>query len=333
LSSAAVRLLVALAVVVPATAALVLAGLAGSDGDGGRPAAGARDGARLTWAPPRLDPPVRRVSVPEEGGTWGPFGPSTDCLVQFPLIPVEARVTVRGCHDVVAIGGEIAIGGAVREGSTDGVGLHVEDWTGVAHLEGIRLRGSGLSDGLWISSRYAGSVAQVESVRVDEVHGAYSEPLRSCLDVPAPHPDLIQQWRGPETVRIDRFTGYTSYQGLYPNSGGTRTSRRLTRTYDIRNGNVELIDGMCGIASLFDRATLAAGSPTRIRNFWGQPNGRGPAAFHPYRERQPADPDGLVDRSWWGDVRIGDPPGGDFVPPDAAGRGYESPGYRRAPSG
>ena len=144
--------------------------------------------------------------------------------------------------------------------------------------------------------------------------------------MPDPHPDLIQLFQGPETLRVDRFTGYTAYQGLYVNSGAN-LPRKITERIDLRNGNIELLNGRCTIAALFDQRTLAAGSPNSIVNFWGQPNGRGTAAFHPYRTRKPDDPNGLVAGSWWGAFKIGDPPQGDFVPATRVGLGYSPPGY------
>ena len=244
--------------------------------------------------------------------------------MRFPSTAVTRRTDIVGCRDVVIVGGEINIGGSVGLGSTAGVGLWVRDFIGVAHIEGLRIRGSGLSDALWVSSSADNSTAQIENVRVDSVQAA--RPVTDCKTVPDPHPDLIQLFKGPETLRLDRFTGYTSYQGLYINSGAD-LPRKITERVDIRNGNIELLNGRCGIASLFDLRTLYAGSPTSITNFWGQPNGRGTAAFYPYRTHKPDDPNGIVAGSWWGDFQIGDPPGGDFVPATRAGLGYRSPGY------
>ncbi len=276
----------------------------------------------LAWSPPSLSPPVSKIAVRTTGGRYD--GAGRDCRVRLPARPVTARTDIVRCRNLVLIGGEVRIPGKVETGSTAGVGLWLRDFTGVAHLEGVRLRGTGLSDGLWISSAAPGAAAQVENVRVDEVHAA--EPVTKCLGVPDPHPDLIQLFKGPETLRIDHFTGYTTYQGLYPDSGAERPTT-ITKRIDLRNGNIELIDGRCAIADLFDPKTLAAGSPTSMRNFWAQPNGRGAAAFYPYRAVKPDDPDGLVDSRWWGGFRLGDPPGGDFVPPGGAGLGYRSPGY------
>ena len=54
-----------------------------------------------------------------------------------------------------------------------------------------------------------------------------ARPVTDCVGVPHPHPDLIQLFQGPETLRLDRFTGYTPYQGLYVNSGAT-LPRKIT---------------------------------------------------------------------------------------------------------
>ena len=51
--------------------------------------------------------------------------------------------------------------------------------------------------------------------------GGLSDRERPDLEQPAlrddfadVHPDLIQTWSGPKSIRLDRFTGYTDYQGL-----------------------------------------------------------------------------------------------------------------------
>lgn len=279
-------------------------------------------GSRLTWRPPALNAPITDIAVRTSGGRYE--GAGRDCYVRFPGAAVTRRTDIVGCRDVVIVGGEVNLAGFVVAGSTAGVGLWVRDFAGVAHIEGLRFRGSGLSDALWVSSSADNSTAQVENVRVDAVHA--TRPVTACTNVPAPHPDLIQLFKGPETLRLDRFTGYTNYQGLYINSG-VELPRKITERVDLRNGNIELLNGRCGIASLFDLRTLYAGSPTSITNFWGQPNGRGTAAFYPYRTHKPDDPNGIVAGSWWGGFTIGDPPGGDFVPATRAGLGYRSPGY------
>ena len=320
IDSRTVRLLVAVLALSTFAVACNVERLTRPGGPGGGPAGL----PKLTWAPPALNAPVTKLAIRTRGGHYD--GAGRDCRVTFPDAAVTRRTDIEGCHDVVIVGGEIRLGGSVSVDSTDGVGLWVRDFTGVAHIEGLRIRGAGLSDGLWISSAADGATAQVENVRVDAVHAA--RPVTSCMDVPHPHPDLIQLFQGPETLRLDRFTGYTPYTGLYVNSGAT-SPRKITERLQLRNGNIELLNGKCGIASLFDERTLAAATPTTIANFWGQPNGRGTVAFYPYRKFRPEEPEGQVSPRWWGGFKIGDPPAGDFVPAARVGLDYRSPGYVR----
>ena len=63
--------------------------------------------------------------------------------MRFPGTAVTRRTDIEGCHDVVIRGGEINLGGSVVVDSTAGVGLWVRDFTGVAHIEGLRIRGAG----------------------------------------------------------------------------------------------------------------------------------------------------------------------------------------------
>jgi hypothetical protein len=219
----------------------------------------------------------------------------------------------------VLIGGRVEHGGRLDPGDLSGIGIWLDGWTGTAHVEGVRLGGRGLSDALWLSSPVAGSTAQVVNVRVDGVQGAYDLPLTRCAPAPPdPHPDLIQLFQGPERLRIDRFTGYTSYQGIFDDSA-EKTPRRILRELIVRRANVELTSGGCSAAAVApDSLTERAGSPTRLDRFWVGDDGRGAPALIPSRRADP---------SWWGEARLGRPPGGDFVTVEDAGLEYESPGY------
>jgi hypothetical protein len=302
--------------------ALALAACGADSGEESYLPPGGGPGPKLAWAPPRLDDP-ERVTVPPGGGTWGfptPIPADRDCVVDLPdTVPVTGPVIVVGCRDVVVIGGQVVRRGRVSPGSTDGVGIWIRDWSGTAHLEGLRLGGSGLSDALWLSSFRSGSTAQVENVRVDGVRGVYRPPLPDCAPAPPqPHPDLIQLFQGPERLLLDRFTGYTTYQGIFDDSGDERP-RRILRDLTIRRSNIELVDGRCGAASIVEGSVTArAGSPTTLHRFYVEDNGRGRPALIPNVRSDP---------SWWGGVTGGRPPGGDFAQAADVGLGYRSPGY------
>ena len=77
------------------------------------------------------------------------------------------------------------------------------DQTGTVHIEGVLIDNSG--DGITIQAPDA--VFQIQNVRISNNH-QYRD------DFSDGHPDLIQTWSGPKEVRIDRFTGYSDYQGL-----------------------------------------------------------------------------------------------------------------------
>jgi hypothetical protein len=272
----------------------------------------------LAWAPPELRQP-QEITVSADGGAWV-LPRDRDCLIDLPDTRAVTRpVIVRGCRNVVLIGGEVDHDGRLRPGDLTGIGIWLDGWTGTAHVEGVRLGGSGLSDALWLSSPHAGSTAQVENVRVDHVQGAYDIPLARCAPPPPdPHPDLIQLFQGPERLRIDRFTGYTTYQGIFDDSG-EKTPRRILRELTVSRSNVELTGGGCSAAAVVPGSvTERAGSPTRLDRFWVEDNGRGSPALIPSRAAEP---------SWWGNARRGRPPGGDFVTAGDAGLEYESPGY------
>ena len=175
---------------------------------------GCQDGRQLTWAPPALDDPIR-IEVPPEGGQWDPPR-DRDCLVVMPDVPVTDTVRVLGCHDLVLIGGQTKIGGA-PDGNPPKPGLYLVDYTGTLHVEGWRAGGSGLTDGIWASTRFRGTTAQIQNVYVTGLHAMKEYRLgRFAPGWPEPdeHPDVVQLWQGPTRVPCRPLLGRSPYQGL-----------------------------------------------------------------------------------------------------------------------
>jgi hypothetical protein len=172
--------------------------------------------------------------------------------------------------------------------------------TGVVHVEGLRIRGAGLSEGIDLDERL-GAIVQLENNRVEGIH---ARDERNFTDN---HPDVVQSWAGPAVLRIDGLTATTDYQGLFLNPA---QFGRASRMVDLRRVNI------AGLPTARYLLWQAEPFPIRSTDVWinpakGRPLGQ---VFWP-------------SHSPWAGVRVGSPPR-DFVPRSSVGTGYRSPGYR-----
>ncbi|GAA2721763.1 hypothetical protein [Cellulomonas aerilata] len=261
---------------------------------------------RLTWAPPTLEDPVT-VDVTEDNRDLQ-LEPDQDYIVRMPDEPLDVRggLVIVGGRDVVLRGGEIRIT-EPGEDTTEVRGLLLKDQTGTAHVEGLYITGPELAEGIDLDQRVGGTV-QLQNIRIDTVHGAEESH----------HADVIQSWAGPAVLRVDRLTGRTNYQGLF------LLPRQFLEedpdTVDLRHVNIV---GEGGARYMLWRDGGAW--DVDVRDVWVAPPTDGDFAD----ERDPEALTWATDdaEGSWAEVRVGVPPGGDFVPDGRAGLGYESPGY------
>jgi hypothetical protein len=270
-------------------------------------------GCKLAWAPPMLENPLP-IDVPANGiqvtvpGNW-------DCKVRMPSVTVTDTVRISGCRNIVLIGGRVSFPGP-PDGLPEEPAINLTNYTDTAHVEGVELGGAGLSNGLWLSTKYPNTTAQVENVFVHGVH-AKVEPADGPW--PEEHPDLIQLWQGPSVLRVDRFTGTTDYQGIVPDTAAWSSPRNTARLVDIRNTNVHLTATGQSCFAVF-QTPLFAQSMTSLTNAFCDPGAR------PWNAAMVPNPS--TDPEWWGDVQR-TPAGAprDFVDSNEVGIGYEPPGY------
>jgi hypothetical protein len=250
---------------------------------------------RLTWRPPTLTSPTT-VYVSSSKRSLS-LDPARDYIIKMPSTPLEVRggLVIAGGRNVVLIRGEIRISTSSTSGN-DRRGLYLKNQTGTVHIEGLKITGSTLNEGINLDQR-RGATVQLQNIRVDTVRGSYS----------GHHADVLQTWGGPAVLRIDRFTGRTTYQGVFLDP--TKYDSPQPRLFDFRNMNIV---GQSGSKYLFWRDSL--GWPAKTTNVWAAPSVAGTSRSQFLQGN-------------WQYVKTGVPSGGDFVPSGRAGLGYVSPGY------
>ncbi|MFC3686898.1 hypothetical protein [Aquipuribacter hungaricus] len=261
-------------------------------------------GEPLSWAPPVLeDPTVVEITAEDTSLKLDQEKDYELVLPDEPLVS-SGGLSVYGGRNVVMVGGEISVPPQEEEEQSGLRALYLRDQTGTVHIEGVKLTGEGLGEGINLDQR-EGAVVQLQNIWVGEVFGT----------VDGHHGDLIQAWAGPAELRVDGLTGSTGYQGFFllPKQFGDQPEPEL---FDLRR--VDITGAEDRSAYMLWRDDLDW--PLVTSDVWVDPTD--------------ADPDERREFLWdregedsWADVQVGTPPGGPFVPEDRVGLGYASPGY------
>ena len=303
------------------TVALVAAASSGSVG------AGAGPSARLAWDPPALTSPIT-VQVTNANRRLF-LDDSRDYRLHI-TEHLKRELWIEGGRNVVVVGGQITIDALGTASSyQDNIAIKVRfgDPSGTVHLEGILIDGPYVLDGIGIAT---GRNVQIENVRVERAHDG----------VKGDHADCIQIQQGVGHLRLDGFTCTTDRQGIFlgDHDGAIRSAdlRRVnmygspgkhlfwqtTPSFDLAVSDVWL-----GISRDF-----TAWAPF---GFWVYPqrDGKTYGGAVDRRRRAVVSRDGK--RLWFvgsrirGVVRRSVPGSPEFVPADAVGTAYASPGYAR----
>jgi hypothetical protein len=257
------------------------------------------------WPAPSLDGDVRVIHVPPSGGDWYGIPTNQDCEVRMPRRPVGHMVKVHGCHDIRLIGGEVTSSvdpcGSQANGREDSVGIYLTQFSGVAHVERVRVHGRGLSDGIWLSSTLPGSVGQLQRSSFWGF-AACTEPAPSGSPWPDEHPNCFQTWAGPSILRFDRLACWTILEGFNldtNNQVGPDGRRFPAAVIDVRRTAVHLDERSPNGRQCFEAWSVYSPAPTRVADTWCAPGSQDfAAAFAPTL---------FSDRSWWGGVKRGSP--------------------------
>ncbi|HEV7298366.1 MAG TPA: PEP-CTERM sorting domain-containing protein [Tepidisphaeraceae bacterium] len=270
--------------------------------------------APLSWAPPTLTTPtvIDVAKVLRDAPAWKTtpghldLDVTKDYVIHMPStsMTVPGGLGIIGGRNVVVIGGDVRFdeAPAADSPSTHRRGLYVKGSTGTVHVEGLRIGGDHLAEGINIDVRTPGAIVQVQNMRIGRALGSRE----------GHHADVLQTWGGPSQLRVDRLSGFSSYQGFFLNP--MDFSSTPVDLFDFRNMNV-----VTGGYAYWQTSDF----PIAIQNVWAR-------SENPTRDNV----DDLLwpkvgTQNWrdWADVRLGTPPGGDFVPEGVAGVDYVSPGY------
>jgi len=305
--------------------------------------------ATLRWAPPVLTNPT--TIALNDGYSKLALNPTKDYILKMPPSVKRGGVSVMGGRNVVIIGGHVQLPAEQR--ADDGRLIRCDDqkncddggcstsatpptsWdyhqycrafyfaktTGTVHIEGVLIDGRRTKQDAFAINAPAATV-QIQNVRVEGLYG----------DEATWHADVIQPWGGVKALRVDRLTAETAFQGLQiaPDPRGNPSIGMITlaRTNISGSGNWKIMASYgCTFArrlvfmelyvqpgpgrtlgtTIWPRATSDQACRAMVRN--------GTEAVWPAAAMQ-------------GVVRLGPPPGGDFVRAGVAGTTYQSPGYQ-----
>ena len=284
--------------------------------------------APLKWKPPTLVNPV--VITIGAGDVHNRISTSQDCILRWPTTKHVGTVWIEGCHNLVSIGGWNSIAQSSNHtNSAVARILYLSATTGVAHIEGLLGDASsgGMSDGIDIEAPKA--TVQIENVRIDGIYG-YNDQF---------HADCLQPFGGVKSLRIDRFTCRTAYQGLsiWPVAASPRGW-----TADIEHTNIITfgpdLNGSHNTGGYVywpcsDKA-CTNGALTSLNEVYLQPR---PSHTFTTTVYSPSTAVWSISAGVpamifpnlpiVGHVVQGPPPTGDFVPSGVAGVHYVSPGY------
>jgi hypothetical protein len=315
----------------------------------------------LTWSPPALSSPTI-INLPSSGDYDN--GSSASSATDFELVPPattdRGMVTFRGGRNVRLIGGRQVLNTSqfndraitIRDvaNSVFIEGVHI-DLAQESPFDGISAGGTGR----WATQTQWAHV-YMQNILVTGLHGT----------VAGLHADGFQMDYGIRNLRIDKWTSDTNYQHLFMQQYGNANNPILNNgSIDIRRANFKL-NAIAGgepdrefLSSLYfgqrsseltsiDNANVSI----ILDDVWAEPEANPTYSYGAQREVRPVGgaqaptglgSDGISQYIHWGGgsyeqlfrdasggpaiVRLGIPPGGDFVTAADVGIGYVSPGY------
>jgi hypothetical protein len=322
----------------------------------------AQTSVKLTWAPPPCDDRTHHCATLYLKNTGSHQTPdldnNTDYRIYLPADgPLVGGITIIGGRNVQIIGGEIDLTYPCSNDASDCTGLYIaKNSPGSVFVEGVWIRnpsrvgpncpggasstaqtcstGHGIDVNTADNGKINVNTITLENIRVDGISGC------SGYD---DHADVFQPYQAPDdTIRIDRMTGVTNCQGLVldPDLAYSRW-HTFPASITIQNTNVDVVSNpywgiIRGIAWWLTWGTTCTAGPISLTNDYSNAPRFDPTSSGIWPDagtgscgaRQASGVVTVPDRGISGSIRLGVPAGGDFVPRDAVGLGYRSPGYR-----
>jgi hypothetical protein len=288
---------------------------------------------KLRWAPPTLTNPT---TITVNNSTYAlNLNDAVDYIITMPITAFPRELAILGGRNLIIKGGYITVNSDTSE--VENPALLVKDDGGemngrIVHLEGLRLGGVYMTDGIHTAAPTA--IIQVENIYID--------PLwqKGDPDGSGSHSDCIQTWGGVKELRVDKLTCASSpYQGFY-----------LQANWGQPHGNVIIqnvnIHGNSASRYLFwiSSGTFDASKTVTVDNVWIQSASRTISGFVCFWKNNVCtnyllvgtDSSGVRYATWpgatsptiVGRLNEGNPPTGDFVPATAVGLNYQSLGYQ-----
>ena len=284
--------------------------------------------AKLRWVPPKLENPIIR-ELDVTGGAKQ-YDPEKDYIVKLPKDKARTEgVWIEGGRNIVLIGGVIALPDKPESPNDDGTrrAIYIKNATGTVHIEGVLFDGekSGEYDAVAINAPKA--IVQLQNLHITALGGSMKFF----------HGDIVQPWGGVKELRIDRLTGTTSYQGLQINQDSGKIGKEYVSNVNLKgSGQWKLwLTGK-------EMADQGGYPPTHLEEVYIEPTtkwGEGKTSLAQSAYPGIDQPKGAKFKEGekaihWpeldhvhGEVKLGPPPGGDFVPAESVGLKYKSPGY------
>jgi hypothetical protein len=292
------------------------------------------DDKKLHYAPPKLVNPIT-IEL-GNGFTSNTLSKTQDYIIKLPKVKKIGSTYLIGGHNIVIVGGWITIPTTTDLSNTaPSRGIYIKDNTGIVHIEGVLIDGSGGAQSDGIDTMSPNTTLQVENVRVDGIYGFYDQF----------HADVIQTFGGVKDLRVDKLTGYSGYQGLQIDyDAGPTGSAEISRVNLVSTGTQIWSDPKQGINHnnggtliwLTPMDNCKANYPITFQDVYVQPRAvrnLGMSVWPPTNDAvcpSVVNADGSVSFPHLpvtGVVKNGAPPSGDYVPSGVAGVNYVSPGY------
>ena len=266
--------------------------------------------ATLYWPSPTLSHPTT-IEVTNDN-THLFLDPEKDYVIKMPSTPVTAAggVVIVGGRNIVMVGGEIFDDTPIADPveSYLAYGLFLRDQTGTVHLEGLWIHGRGIGQAV-VLSETKGATVQLQHSLLETLH-----------PVGYVHTDGIQSWSGPLRLRLFDVTIVTAGVGLQtqPHQFGPQP----IDTWEYRRVNIRQTTA----------AAYALWKDPGDGDWWREIHesmwvrNRGNLAWPDLAHWNPGGKAKVEGTK----LRLGVPPGGDFVPEGSVGAGYAPAGERRA---